>query len=121
LWTYFVTKQSNKRSIGPSTDEFFQSTIANETDPVLVKFGAEWCGPCKALDATLAKYQQSNDALKVVFVDTDKQMDLSSHYGVRSIPHLFLFQDGKVIDDQVGAISIGEIQSWIATKTKPRP
>jgi thioredoxin-like negative regulator of GroEL len=111
-----VPAKVDKRGIERPADAFFETNIANEPGPLLVKFGAEWCGPCKSLDAALATYSESKDSLKVVFVDTDHQPGLAAHYGVGSIPHSFLFKNGKVIDDRIGSMSIGQIKQWVASQ-----
>lgn len=111
-----VPAKVDKSGIEPPADAFFQSNIANESGPLLVKFGAEWCGPCKSLDKALATYSESKDSLKVVFVDTDQQPGLAAHYGVGGIPHSFLFKNGKVIDDRIGSMSIGQIKKWVASQ-----
>jgi len=111
-WLYF--RPTNKRDIEPSTDAYFQSVVAEESRPVLVKFGATWCPPCRSTDAALAEYERtSNGDVKVVIMDVDSSRGLSRHYGVRSIPHSFLFLHGKVIDDRVGGMDAQEIGSWI--------
>ena len=107
-------KPTSKRDIEPSTDADFQSAVAQESRPVLVKFGATWCPPCRSTDKALAEYEStSNGDVKVVVIDVDSSRGLSQHYGVRSIPHSFLFLHGKVIDDRVGGMDAGEIGSWI--------
>ncbi len=111
-----VPAKADKRGIEPPGDAFFETNIANEPGPLLVKFGAEWCGPCKSLDAALAAYSESADSLKVVFVDTDHRPGLAAHYGVGGIPHSFLFKNGKVIDDRIGSMSIGQIKQWVASQ-----
>lgn len=109
-----VIKPTNKRDIQPSTDSQFQSAVAGEMRPVLVKFGATWCGPCVSTDRALAEYEStSTGEVKVVIMDVDSNPALSKHYGVRSIPHSFLFFHGKVIDDRVGGMDAQEIKSWI--------
>jgi thioredoxin 1 len=106
-------------SIPPSTDAEFQSAVANETRPVLVKFGATWCGPCLSTDKALAEYEKSSTGeVKVVILDVDVSQELSRHYRVNKIPHLFLFKDGKVIDDQIGGLNVAEIRSWIKGNEK---
>ena len=96
-----VPAKADKRGIEPPADAFFETNIANEPGPLLVKFGAEWCGPCKSLDAALATYSESKDSLKVVFVDTDHQPGL---------------KNGKVIDDRIGSMSTGQIKQWVASQ-----
>lgn len=110
--------KSDKRGIETPVDAFFESKVANEPGPIIVKFGAEWCGPCRALDSALAEYSKTKDSLKVVFVDTDRQPELAAHYGVRGIPHSFLFKNGKVIDDRVGSMSLSSIKKWVNGQTE---
>ncbi len=110
---------SNKRKIEPSTDEYFQSVVAQETRPVLVKFGATWCPPCVATDRALAEYEKAGEAeVKVVILDVDANPKLAGHYGVRSIPHSFLFLNGKVLDDRVGGMDSEEIRSWVKSNER---
>lgn len=105
---------NNKRHIEPSTDAHFQTVVAQESGPVLVKFGATWCRPCVSTDRALAEYDStSTGEVKVVVLDVDKNPELSRHYGVRSIPHSFLFLRGKIIDDRIGGMDVQEIRSWV--------
>ena len=109
-----VMRPTSNRNIEPSNDSQFQAVVAEETRPVLVKFGATWCGPCVSTDRALAEYEStSTGEVKVVIMDVDSNPALSQHYGVRSIPHSFLFLHGKVIDDRVGGMDAQEIKSWI--------
>ena len=57
---------------------------------LIVKFGAAWCGPCRALDPTLAQMEKDNENLTVASVDVDPQSDLSTEYGVRNIHCFYL-------------------------------
>ena len=105
---------SNKRNIKPSTDAYFQSVVAQETRPVLVKFGATWCPPCVSTDRALAEYEDTATGdVKVVILDVDENPQISKHYGVSLIPHSFLFLNGRVIDDRVGGMGVKEIRSWV--------
>jgi thioredoxin 1 len=114
LALFLCLMPSNKSDIEPSTDAYFQATIANETGPVLVKFGAKWCPPCVSTDSALEEYDhQSNGEVKVVVIDVDSNHELTQHYGVRGIPHSFLFLNGKVIDHRVGGMDVETIKNWI--------
>ncbi len=111
---FLYLKPSDRRNIEPSTDAHFQSVVAQESRPVLVKFGATWCGPCVSTDRALAEYESSSTgAVKIVILDVDANPQISRHYGVSTIPHSFLFLGGKVIDDRIGGMDVQEISSWV--------
>jgi thioredoxin 1 len=110
----FLLRPGKLREIEPSTDAQFQAAVAQESRPVLVKFGATWCGPCVATDKALAEFESSsNGDVKVVIFDVDSNPSISQHYGVSSIPHTFLFWQGKIVDERVGGMDSREIQAWI--------
>lgn len=111
--------RNDKSNISPSTDATFQNEVAKESRPVLVKFGATWCGPCQMMDKSLDSYEKLADGkVKVLNIDVDTNQALSSHYGVRSIPHSFVFYQGKVLANQVGYMDANEIESWVRKSTK---
>ncbi len=111
---FLYLKPNNKRNIEPSTDAQFQSLVAQESGPVLVKFGATWCGPCVSTDRALAEFDRSSTGeVKIVILDVDANPQISRHYGVSTIPHSFLFLGGKVIDDRIGGMDVPEIRSWV--------
>jgi thioredoxin len=122
LVTAFVVlffQPEDRTAIKPASDETFQLAIANETQPVLVKFGATWCGPCKTMDKALDEYaMSSNNKLKIVRIDVDSSPALAKHYRVSSIPHTFLFQQGTVIGDAIGSMDTIEIDKWVKTMVK---
>lgn len=114
LALFFCFKPTTKSDIEPSADAYFQATVANETGPVLVKFGAKWCPPCVSTDSALEEYdRQSNGEVKVVVIDIDSNRELTQHYGVRGIPHSFLFLNGKVVDHRVGGMDVETIKNWV--------
>jgi len=99
------------------TEAEFTSALAEKFAPVLVKFGATWCPPCRATDNALAEFEKSFPGkAKVIIVDIDKNPELARKFSVGSIPHSFLFFRGTVIDDHVGGMDTQEIDSWIDTK-----
>jgi len=106
-------------TIDPSTitEAEFTLALADNSVPVLVKFGATWCPPCEATDIALAEFERSFPGkAKVIIIDIDKNPELAKKFSVRSIPHSFLFFRATVIDDHVGGMDSQEIDSWIDTK-----
>lgn len=104
----------------PPADAWFQSEVVrpSESRPVLVKFGAEWCGPCRAMESQLDKLDsQMAGALRVVRIDVDERQSLSEHYGVSGIPRTLVFRDGRVVGDRVGYLSTDEMRSWVSPWT----
>jgi thioredoxin 1 len=87
------------------SDATFDQEVLKSEQPVLVDFWAEWCGPCKAIgptvDAVAAKFAGQ---LKVAKVNVDHNGATPSRYGIRGIPALLLFKDGKVADQIVGYV-----------------
>ena len=112
---YFWVRQS-RVPVEPPQDAWFQSAVVERPGPVLVKFGAPWCGPCRMLDPELDKLADSG-RVTVVRIQVDQHPDLARHYGVSSIPRLFLLNHGTVLADRVGYADYRQLQSWIAQRT----
>ena len=91
----------------------FESVVLNSKEKVLVDFYANWCGPCKMLRPILDNIASERSDSKIVSIDVDEASDLSSKYGIISIPCLILFQDGKEINRSIGLKSKSEIESMI--------
>jgi thioredoxin 1 len=108
--------QHDLGSIAPSEDAWFQEQVAKQDLPVLVDFGATWCGPCKELEPHLDKLKEEYAGkLKVVKIDVDQHSDLAAHYGVEGIPALFIFKNGRVTADSVGSMSYLDLEKWATT------
>ncbi|HVX12680.1 MAG TPA: thioredoxin domain-containing protein [Pirellulales bacterium] len=108
---FFLTTPSPP--IEPPSDQWFQTTVVDQAAPVLVKFGAPWCGPCRMLDPELDKLEKSGQ-VNVVRIEIADHPELARHYGVTSIPRLLLFEHGNVRADRVGYANSEQLQSWIA-------
>ena len=88
--------------------------LQEDASPVLVKFGATWCGPCRALEPQLAKYSQTPDAVRVVEVDIDEQPALAARYGVMAVPTMILLQGGQPAARIQGVVPASKIAAEIA-------
>lgn len=87
------------------TDDNFQSEVLNADKPVLVDFWAEWCGPCRMVAPIVEELAKEYDGtLKVGKVDVDANQRVSMQFGIRSIPTLLIFKNGKVVDQVIGAV-----------------
>ncbi len=99
------------------TDETFKQDVLSAPGPVLVDFWAEWCGPCKMVGPILEDLaKEYGDRLTIAKVDIDSNPMSPNTYGVRGIPTMILFKDGKVVDTAVGAKPKGALKSWIDSK-----
>jgi thioredoxin 1 len=92
----------------------FQSDVLQASEPVVVDFWAEWCGPCKMIAPALDEIAaELSGKVKIAKVNIDENPELAAQYGVRSIPTLMLFKGGEVADMKVGASPKTALSAWI--------
>ena len=85
------------------TDSTFEKDVINSSTPVLVDFWAEWCGPCKAIGPKLEEIAGEMSAkIKIVKMDVDNNQESAARFGIRSIPTMILFKNGKPVDQMMG-------------------
>ena len=88
------------------TDASFEEEVLKSDKPVLVDFGAEWCGPCRTLGPIIEELATEYEGRAVVGkVDVDKNQEFTAKYGVRNIPTVLMFKDGEVVGRLVGVAS----------------
>jgi len=87
------------------SDDNFDQEVLRSDKPVLVDFWAEWCGPCKMIAPSIVELAKEYEGrAKIAKLDVDSNQVTAGKYGIRSIPSLLIFKDGKVFDSIVGAV-----------------
>ena len=96
------------------TDASFDADVLQATQPVVVDFWAEWCGPCKMIGPSLEELSDEfAGKVKIVKINVDENPGAAAKFGIRSIPTLMMFKGGKAVDMKVGAAPKTVLSGWI--------
>lgn len=96
------------------SDSDFEKEVISSNKPVLIDFWAEWCGPCRMLGPILDDLTgEMADKIKIVKMDIVENTAVPSKLGIRSVPTMMIFKDGKLASTKIGAHAKPVIQEWI--------
>ena len=93
--------------------EEFEEKVLNATEPVVIDFYADWCGPCKMLSPVLDQLDKENDDVVFFKVNVDENPELAEKYEIFSIPNVVIFKNGELADRSVGFQAADEMQAFI--------
>ena len=100
------------------SDDNFEQEVLKSSEPVLVDFWAEWCGPCKQIAPTLEEIaSELGGKVKIAKLNIDENPDTPTKFGIRAIPTLMIFKDGEVSSTQMGVLPKSKIVDWINENT----
>ncbi len=96
------------------SDSDFDNKVLKSTIPSLVDFWAPWCGPCKAIGPVISELAEEFDGkIQITKMNVDDSPSTPGKYGIRAIPTLILFKDGKIVDQITGAVGKAQLTALI--------
>lgn len=96
------------------SDDTFDAEVLKATQPVVVDFWAEWCGPCRMIAPALEEIASELDGkVKIVKMNVDENPRTPGEFGIRGIPALLLFKNGEIASQKVGAQPKNQLKAWI--------
>ena len=95
-------------------DTNLETEVLKSTQPVLVDFWAEWCGPCRMVGPILEELSEEfKGQVKIVKLDVESNPSIAQTYNIRGIPALLLFKNGQVAGQQIGALPKHQLRAWL--------
>jgi thioredoxin 1 len=99
------------------TDASFESDVLKSDKPVLVDFWADWCGPCKMIAPALEEISDElAEKVTIAKMDITENTEIPGQIGVRSIPLMVLFKDGKAVAQKLGAAPKNALKGWLESE-----
>jgi len=99
------------------TDDSFAAEVLQSSQPVLVDFYADWCGPCQTLAPHIEALANEHKDIKVVKMNIDENPMTPTQYGIRSIPTLIVFKGGQAAATKMGSMPKSQLEAWVAEAT----
>src|ERR1700751_317700 len=112
----FLLKTRCPMGVGKVSDATFETEVLKASEPVVVDFWAEWCGPCRMIAPALEEIAGTmGNKVKVVKLNVDEDPGVASKSGIMTIPPLMIFKNGEMAARQVGAAPKQKLEQWITT------
>jgi len=109
-----VKREGDAMATVKVTDASFESDVLKSSEPVVVDFWAEWCGPCRMIGPALEDIaNEMTGKVKIAKLNVDENRKVTERYGIGSIPTLLVFKDGNIVGKMAGAKPKGELARWI--------